>query len=132
MTELNRRRDVSVRLNSYRCGISSPLTTHLADKVFAIQFQSTHDTVPRFAVIKPRLEVNSSRGCRQCFCCQGSTTVSITWMTPLLAMISVAVTRALSTITLPSFVLMRRARPLTVFAELKFTTSPAVTRPGTT
>jgi ABC-type nitrate/sulfonate/bicarbonate transport system substrate-binding protein len=31
---LANRRDVSVRLNSYHCGISSPLTTHLADKVF--------------------------------------------------------------------------------------------------
>ena len=36
MTELNRRRDVSVRLDSYRGGTSSPLTTHLADIVFPI------------------------------------------------------------------------------------------------
>jgi hypothetical protein len=132
MTKSNRRRDVSVRLASHHPGIGGTFTANLADKILALQLQHAHEKAPRFIQKKPRLDHNSSRGCRYCFSRQGNMTESITWITPLVAMISVCTTRALSTMTLPSLVSMRSARPLTVGAEVKLTTSPAVTRPGTT
>ncbi len=61
----------------------------------------------------------------------GSTTVSMTWMTPLLAATSVFTTLALSTVTAPSATLMSSAWPLTVLAFMVFT-SAAMTLPGTT
>ena len=42
---------------------------------------------------------------------QGMTTASITWITPLLVMISVLMTLALSTMTLPLLALIVRSRP---------------------
>jgi len=61
----------------------------------------------------------------------GMITVSMTWMTPLLAMTSVFTTLALSTLT-PSLVSMLMLSPWTVLAESSFTTSAAATLPGTT
>src|SRR5690349_11452606 len=62
----------------------------------------------------------------------GSSTVSITWITPFDAPTSAWVTVALSTITLPSTTLIATDWPLTVFAPSSLTTSAAITLPGTT
>jgi hypothetical protein len=65
MTKSNRQRDVSVRLDSHHPGIGGTLTANLADKIFALQLQQhTHEKAPRFIQKKPRLDHNSSRGCR--------------------------------------------------------------------
>lgn len=61
----------------------------------------------------------------------GINTVSITWMTPFEAMMSVWVTLAPSIFT-PSFVEMVALWPWTVFTRLIFTTSAARTLPATT
>jgi hypothetical protein len=72
----------------------------------------------------------------QCAACAdsryGRITVSITWITPLLALMSVAVTVAPSTITLPPVTLTLASLPLTVLALLSLTTSAASTFPETT
>ena len=60
----------------------------------------------------------------------GRITLSITWMTPLLAAMSVAVTLALSTMTPPS-VVMVMLLPSTVFTGPALT-SAAITFPATT
>lgn len=60
----------------------------------------------------------------------GITTLSMTWMTPLSAAMSVAVTLALSTIT-PPMVVMVSSLPWTVLT-LPGLTSAAMTLPGTT
>ena len=62
----------------------------------------------------------------------GRITVSITWITPLLDVMSVLTTFAPSTMTVPSLTVMARFDPSTVFASLRFTTSLAFTLPGTT
>jgi len=62
----------------------------------------------------------------------GISTLSMTWITPLLALISVAVTVALSIITLPFFTTIFALLPLTVLALLSLTTSDANTFPETT
>jgi hypothetical protein len=78
---------------------------------------------------RPRAEGQMPPACR---CVQfGRTTVSITWMTPLLAATSVLTTLALSTVTVPSVTLTSRDWPLTVLAFIVFT-SAAMTLPGTT
>ena len=61
----------------------------------------------------------------------GNTTVSMTWMTPLLAATSVLMTLALSTVTAPSATFTSRDLPLTVLAFIVFT-SAAMTLPATT
>src|SRR5690606_25039918 len=62
----------------------------------------------------------------------GMRTVSITWMTPLLAATSVAVTRAPSTVTPSPEAAMARFPPCTVVAESIAATRDAGTLPGTT
>jgi hypothetical protein len=62
---------------------------------------------------------------------RGMRTLSMTWMTPLLARTSVLTTFAVPTLT-PFEVSTDRLCPCTVFAELSFVTSAAITRPGTT
>ena len=59
-------------------------------------------------------------------------TVSMTWMTPLLAGMSVAVTVASSTYTVEPVTVMSATAPLTVVALSRPTTSAASTLPGTT
>lgn len=61
----------------------------------------------------------------------GMTTVSMTWITPLSATMSVLVTWALSTITLPSLTATVSDSPCTVLT-LPDLTSAAITLPGTT
>ena len=61
----------------------------------------------------------------------GSTTLSMTWMTPLLAPMSVFSTLAPLTITAPPLVLTVSSWPCTVFTLPGFT-SLAITAPGTT
>lgn len=56
----------------------------------------------------------------------------MTWITPLLALISVAVTLASLTMTPPLSALMVTCLPLTVAADVNFTTCAAVTFPATT
>ena len=58
----------------------------------------------------------------------GSTTLSITWITPFEAMTSVLMTRALSTITLPPSVRTVSDWPCTVFTAPGFTGGVPVTR----
>jgi hypothetical protein len=60
----------------------------------------------------------------------GSTTLSMTWMTPLLAVMSVFTTFALSTITPPAVATVS-SPPCTVFTLPAFT-SLAIPVPGTT
>lgn len=62
----------------------------------------------------------------------GSSTVSITWITPLLAMTSALATVALSIRTLPSLTCTASSCPCAVLADLTLTTSVDVTLPGTT
>jgi hypothetical protein len=64
MTKSNRQRDVSVRLDSHHPGIGGTFTANLADKILALQLQHAHEKAPRFIQKKPRLDHNSSRGCR--------------------------------------------------------------------
>ncbi len=59
-------------------------------------------------------------------------TVSITWITPLLAMMSVVTTLAPSTITPESVTVISISDPCTVVALSSSTTSAAVTLPATT
>lgn len=61
----------------------------------------------------------------------GITTVSMTWMTPLSAGISVFATWALFTMTFPPFTLILSGLPSTVLTAPGFT-SAAMTLPGTT
>ena len=61
----------------------------------------------------------------------GRTTVSMTWMTPLLAATSVLTTLALSTVTAPSVTLTSSDWPFTVLAFIVLT-SAAMTLPATT
>ena len=61
----------------------------------------------------------------------GIRTVSMTWMTPLLAAMSVFTTFASPAFTLPSFTIMGSFLPFTVFA-LVVATSDAMILPGTT
>jgi hypothetical protein len=62
----------------------------------------------------------------------GRMTASITWMTPLVARMSVCTTWALSTITRPLLAAIAIVSPLTAFAYWSFTTSAAITLPLTT
>ncbi len=62
----------------------------------------------------------------------GKRTSSITWMTPFVASMSVAITVASSIMTVPPSAVMVTSAPLTVVAEESPTTSEARTRPGTT
>lgn len=62
----------------------------------------------------------------------GSRTVSITWMTPLLAVMSTAVTVAPLTMTEPSATTKATLEPCAVAAEEPSATSIAITLPGTT
>ncbi len=64
--------------------------------------------------------------------CGGSSTVSITWMTPLVAITSALITVASFTITLPPAVLIVSSCPPTVFTECSLTTCFEVTSPATT
>ena len=59
----------------------------------------------------------------------GINTVSITWITPLVATISVMTTLALSIMTVPLLTVIRTIAPFTVFASDIFTTSAAITVP---
>jgi hypothetical protein len=61
----------------------------------------------------------------------GSTTVSMTWITPLLVTMSVFTTLALSTVTPSEPALMSSSLPLTVLAFIVFT-SAAMTLPAIT
>ena len=62
----------------------------------------------------------------------GMITASITWITPLLAPMSVLTTFAWSTVTAPSRVAIFTVSPLTAFADCSLTTSDAITFPDTT
>ena len=62
----------------------------------------------------------------------GIMTVSMTWITPFFAKMSVLMTRALSIITPPEPLLISTSPPFTVFAFLRATTLSAVTLPATT
>ena len=62
----------------------------------------------------------------------GRRTVSITWMTPLLAATSAAATVASLIMTLPSTTLMAIGLPRTVSAEVSLAASAAMTLPATT
>src|SRR5690606_39488511 len=62
----------------------------------------------------------------------GRITLSITWITPLLHLMSVAITFAPSTCTVPSFTSIFTFWPCTVAASVCFTTSAAITLPATT
>ncbi len=62
----------------------------------------------------------------------GRMTASMTWMTPFVHSMSVLATLALSTMTLSPFTVMSTVDPSTVLASLSFTTSAAMTLPGTT
>src|SRR4051812_1504951 len=57
----------------------------------------------------------------------GRSTASMTWITPLLAAMSVLVTRALLTVTPLFLAWILRLAPSSVLAEFSFTTSLAVT-----
>ena len=75
---------------------------------------------------------SKGRGCAGPDAYFGKSTVSITWMTPLLAPMSVFTTFAPSTSTLPPSTAILTDWPLTVFALVSFTTSAAITSPATT
>jgi hypothetical protein len=64
-------------------------------------------------------------------CFYGIRTASMTWITPLLASMSVLTTFAPPTVTLPSCTLMASFLPFTVFA-LVVLTSAAINSPGRT
>ena len=59
-------------------------------------------------------------------------TVSITWITPFDAGMSVLITWASFTLTVLPLVEICKSWPLTVFAEESFTTCAAITLPATT
>lgn len=71
---------------------------YFADKASMGRFERAHNNIFSVSQKKPRLEFIQPRFTDR----QGRTTESITWMIPLLAMMSVVVTRASSIMTLPS------------------------------
>ena len=102
------------------------LATRFRDRVFNRFFaedipQASWDT-----------ELPTNNSCVVSSAYWGRITLSITWITPLLAAMSVAVTVALSTRTLPSATLILTSEPCTVLALESLTTSAAMTLPGTT
>jgi hypothetical protein len=56
MTKSNRPRDVSVELQSYRRAIIDISPANLADKIFVLQLQHTHEKAPRlrWQIIGPK------------------------------------------------------------------------------
>lgn len=62
----------------------------------------------------------------------GMSTLSITWMTPLLARTSAVTTFAPPTVTVPPAATIGRLPPWTVFASVSFAASAASTCPDTT
>src|SRR5690606_4513268 len=62
----------------------------------------------------------------------GISTLSMTWMTPLLAAMSLLVMRAPSTVSAPPLAWNSMASPLAVSAVSRPAASAAMTRPGTT
>jgi len=93
---------------------------------------STNSAAPRAAarvVKRPSATAVSTMSARSA---GGRMTLSMTWMTPLSAMISVATTLASLIMTLPMSTLMATFLPNNVSASVRLTTSAANTDPETT